>query len=114
MTRQETFDIVTKHLLTQNAVSEDEGGTCMYRGPNGLKCAVGVLIPDELHCPSMEGEPADGWMVADILRPLGHDVELCADLQRIHDIGYTDDWHEALADLACEHGLTFNPPAVTP
>lgn len=27
----------------------------MYRGPEGRKCAVGHLLPDELYRPSMEG-----------------------------------------------------------
>lgn len=25
------------------------GDTCRYRGPNGLKCAVGHIIPDEIY-----------------------------------------------------------------
>ena len=36
------------HLATQRKVS-DLCGTCLYRSPNGCKCAVGILIPDELY-----------------------------------------------------------------
>ena len=28
---------------------------CLYRGPNGTKCAVGALIPDELYKEEIEG-----------------------------------------------------------
>ena len=36
------------HLATQRKPS-DLYGTCLYRSPNGCKCAVGILIPDELY-----------------------------------------------------------------
>lgn len=31
---------------------------CLYRGPNGNKCAVGHLIPDDKYVPEMEVVPA--------------------------------------------------------
>lgn len=31
---------------------------CMYRGPEGKKCAMGIFIPDELYHPNMEGAAA--------------------------------------------------------
>jgi len=46
-TRQEEFDIVVKHLETQKQRSS-KGNGCLYRGPNGTKCAVGILIPDNV------------------------------------------------------------------
>jgi len=30
---------------------------CMYRGPNGTRCAAGQLIPDDLYSPDMENKP---------------------------------------------------------
>lgn len=60
-TKQEVFDIVVKHLFTQKQQSvECEGGRCLYRGPNGLKCAVGVLIKDEDYKVGMEGVAVSG------------------------------------------------------
>ena len=53
LSRQEMFDKVCQHLRTQKKRSfksdfnESSQGTCVYRGPNGTKCAVGALIPDE-------------------------------------------------------------------
>lgn len=51
---QETFDRVAKHLLKQNKKSVN-GTQCMYRSSDGLQCALGCLIPDELYVPSLEG-----------------------------------------------------------
>lgn len=52
-TLQELFNIVSLHLLNQGQKSAHET-LCMYRGPNGMKCAAGVLIPDNEYNPSME------------------------------------------------------------
>lgn len=48
MEKQEIFDKVYDALLKQGVASIDSNGSCMYRGPNGTKCAIGHLIPDEL------------------------------------------------------------------
>jgi len=46
-TAQEIFDTVAEHLLKQGKQSKAPGDKgCRYRGPDGTKCAVGVLIPD--------------------------------------------------------------------
>lgn len=45
-TPQEVFDIVTKHLLTQNERAADDIMRCRYRGNNGTSCAIGCLIAD--------------------------------------------------------------------
>lgn len=46
--KQELFDRISKHLLKQNERSAEHiGGACRYRGDNGLKCAVGAIIPDK-------------------------------------------------------------------
>jgi hypothetical protein len=56
---QEVFDIVVTHLITQRRPSYDSSKCCMYRAPDGLRCAVGVLIPDNLYDPEFEGDTAD-------------------------------------------------------
>lgn len=45
---QAIFNQVYTHLLTQNEKCEDENG-CAYRNEQGLKCAVGCLITDEVY-----------------------------------------------------------------
>lgn len=58
---QDIYNTVRTHLLTQNAKSMRPSRLpagdpqCAYRGSGGMKCAVGVLIPDEKYSPSMEG-----------------------------------------------------------
>ncbi|MGQ7794435.1 hypothetical protein ACUN0C_18675 [Faunimonas sp. B44] len=51
--RQEAFDTVVRHLFKQG--KQAKFGGCVYRGPEGTKCAVGCLIPDELYSPKLEG-----------------------------------------------------------
>lgn len=48
MNTQELFSKIANHLLAQNCLSEDTDG-CVYRAPNGMKCALGILITDEVY-----------------------------------------------------------------
>lgn len=50
MNFQSTFDTIVTALIKQGVPSRNmtPGGACMYRGPNGIKCAVGHLLPDHL------------------------------------------------------------------
>ena len=56
---QEVFDIVVNHLFTQGRPAYDGVQGCMYRAPDGLRCAVGVLIPDDLYYKSLEKNQSD-------------------------------------------------------
>ena len=47
MTPQEMFNKAYLGILDQGKQSRD-GNFCKYRGPNGLKCAVGHLIDDDI------------------------------------------------------------------
>lgn len=49
MTDQEIFDTVYLGLKAQgfNRSKDSDSNACMFRGPNGLKCAVGLLLSDE-------------------------------------------------------------------
>ena len=106
VTNQEAFDRVARHLLTQRARSMDSAGmACAYRGANGLKCAIGCLIPDARYRPSFEertvGEP-------EILAAAGltaSQERLAEALQRVHDIWEPDAWSHRLTRLAGEFGL---------
>ena len=90
---QETFDLVLNAIRQQGQPSidpEDEG--CLYRGPNGLKCPVGHLIPDNLYDSRMEGGSANSDAVAEVLENLGYNVEFCNKLQEAHDNADNDDF----------------------
>jgi hypothetical protein len=114
VTKQETFDIVARHLLTQNAkawgqytcsVGEPTNG-CVYRDADGRKCAAGCLIPDDVYSPSLEGELADGRVMRAILIDHGHEPGFVRALQFVHDDYVTDDWPHRLRHTADLHGLS--------
>ena len=48
-TNQEIFDRVVEHLAQQKKRSMYDKDTCAYRSEDGLKCAIGALIPDEYY-----------------------------------------------------------------
>lgn len=54
-TRQTMFNTAVRGLAAQGRKSERAEGACLYRGPNGTKCAIGMLIADEDYRPVFEG-----------------------------------------------------------
>ena len=47
---------IKKHLLKQKKRAEHpDTGSCQYRSPNGLRCAVGCLVPKVNYDPKSEG-----------------------------------------------------------
>lgn len=56
--KQEIFDKVAKHLLTQKArCTDSKTGICLYFDPETkMKCAAGCLIPDRDYSESFEGQ----------------------------------------------------------
>lgn len=115
MTPQEVFDKVAKHLLTQKAKSmgEDED-TCMYRGANGLKCAVGILIEDDEYSPRMEmgvltllsGSDHVPCPASVYERLMPH-TSLLSSLQQVHDANPVEGWEDSLKETAELHKLNW-------
>lgn len=126
---QDVFDEVALHLLRQGQKSASEG-ICYYRGPDGLKCAAGFLIPDELYHESFEGNNwsslarSSAAMLEDLEQKAWHSLQkylfdeglnsqgmvaLIAAMQSIHDGGYPLEWPERLRILAMDLELS---PAV--
>lgn len=109
MNNQELFDKVAKHLLTQKAKSFDsQRERCMYRGPGGLCCAIGCLIPNEKYEPWLEGK---GTTNIDVIAAAGlteGNRELAYRLQLIHDNNEPEEWSERLTELAAVFKLEFN------
>ena len=111
--RQEMFNKVATHLLTQNCQSQrpstlgkHQDIVCAYRGEEGRKCAIGVLIPDEVYDPAMEALsvlmlterfPSLGFMK-------GH-IHFLDRLQRIHDQYEVGQWPDLLTEAGQERGL---------
>jgi len=109
MTAQELFDIVFKHLMSQSAKSMMvvEGGfSCAYRGKDGLKCGIGILIPDEDYREDMEGFAVQNLLAKGAcLCHLAAHRELLYKLQGIHDEDPVEDWGRALRETAVAFGL---------
>jgi hypothetical protein len=101
-TKQRVFNKVVRHLLKQNERSAI-GESCKYRGPNGVMCAAGCLIPDEYYCKSIESRT---WtaLVEDKVVPANH-AEFIRSLQRTHDGIDPDRWPESLKELGLKYNL---------
>lgn len=128
-TRQEIFNQVAEHLMTQGAQSvirsKNLERICAYRGDGGLKCAIGCLIPDDYYSPDMEG--AGVFENVALLRVLitvgiyhpGNALRLrfLLDLQDVHDESFDFDdeggardlFRRRLCDFSIEHHLEIPP-----
>lgn len=121
MTNQEVFNKVYTHLLTQMepckstslaCIMDEEGNPiaeCAYRGPNGLKCAIGCLIPDSLYSRSMENNSIKHLIDTNLsIKNLFSSAseDLLIHLQFIHDEYSVESWKSSLEELAQEHNLT--------
>lgn len=133
LTPQEIFDKVVIHLRTQKVKSAiyrvDLDGAfdkCMYRGPAGLKCAAGALIPDEHYTPDLENQPlfpyandsrsAKQRALRAALKAGGVPAKafgIVSDLQATHDSTCVEEWESDFKKLAEQHALTYTPPEVT-
>jgi len=106
-TKQEVFDHVARHLLTQKERSIIEGQVeaCAYLGIGGLKCAAGCLITTEEYAKYNFAElEGDGWQsISDDLN-LEHG-NLISRLQDIHDTYDPDEWKKGLHYAAKDYEL---------
>lgn len=114
LTKQQVFDTVVNHLRQQGSKAEfyDEEGDrhCCYR-KDGLKCAVGCLIPDEFYNPALEGKTVEHEMVQDVLKDITNELDLLWSLQSIHDWEAVDTWEEQFAEIANYNGLEYKEPS---
>lgn len=126
MTKQKIFNKVVRALAGQGfqrSISNTDG-TCLYRGPNGLKCAAGHLISDKdynpdfeglacFHHPSLPDLPNAKASCADIGRAmrrssgiLPRQAKFVYELQKAHDNGsYPEAMKMELHVVAKKHGL---------
>lgn len=88
-TAQQVFSQVANHLLNQKARSVREGGHCVYRGPNGLKCAAGCLIADKEYKPEMDGSNSDWEDVVSRFSLSSNHKQLIKQLQQAHDAPFS-------------------------
>lgn len=117
MNTQQAFDIMVAHLRQQGRPSRYDAAGCAYRGPDGLKCAVGALIPDELYRDNMEGRTIRTLLISDrdayhkLSRLLDRvDVQLLEEMQTIHDHNEPKQWEKAFKYVAEEFNLNYTAP----
>lgn len=94
-TEREVFDIVSKHLINQGKKSLRRKIGCAYKGRHGLKCAAGILIPDEHYSQDMEGLSWDVLTKGEFIST--DHQSLIKDLQFIHDVAFPSYWEMRLA-----------------
>lgn len=107
MELREIFDKVKHHMLTQNQQSLDTYNNCVYRGVDGLMCAVGCLIPDEYYTEGLEGGGVKTPEVQAVLIDCGiikseteeEKIELLFQLQYLHDMFEPIGWPSGLDKL---------------
>ncbi|MEX3690648.1 hypothetical protein AB3X91_16005 [Paraburkholderia sp. BR14263] len=113
---QDVFDSVAWPLLHQNARSTAfDSVRCMYRAPDGKRCAVGWLMPDSIYSKALEF-----FSVKDVAARLieRHDAEatayahflhahhnLLVALQEMHDARRPDEWPAELRKIAMRFHL---------
>ena len=99
------FDTVATHLLKQGERAGDEVFGCYYRW-NGLKCAIGVLIPDDMYVPEMEcGGVGILLTKYPTLKEYVPNKWLAVALQEMHDYVSPAKWKEKLVEIALQYNL---------
>lgn len=106
--RQEIFDKVCAHLLTQMKRSVDCRGLCVFRNSEGLKCAVGGIIPDEIYDSAFEHEDLITELIGERHLFSKKYIGLLRKLQEIHDLDEPENWERELEIYANIHRLKFN------
>lgn len=94
-----TKQTMIDHIKTNfKGKSIDKSGECLYRGPNGKKCAVGMFMKDEDYKPKFEKVGVSG--IGDFNNPPDFKFPLnimgMRSLQQIHDNSRT---HETLENI---------------
>lgn len=107
LTKQQIFDRVATHLVRQREKSIRQG-ICQYRGDGGLKCAVGVLIPDYRYREYMEQLTPGDRELNQVTRCGDDACQLLQQLQSTHDARTVPSWPAALVDIAEQHGLDLD------
>jgi hypothetical protein len=114
---KEIYERVSAHLLTQQAVSEDENGTCRLHGNNQRQCAIGSLIRDDVYRPEIEGvgisyyqNTFDGTLLralyaSDVNIYDETIIELLTELEEVHDSAHVDEWPALLTMIGRRHAL---------
>lgn len=116
LTLQEVFDKIWERAKdprkSLRKPHDPENSLCAYRSPDGLKCFMGVLLPDQNYDPSMDDEKSVptktgiGYVKDFIPLDLSVSEEHLYRLQRIHDSWEPENWRSRLIAFATSQHLT--------
>lgn len=133
VTAQMIVEAVARHLWVQNKKSIN-GDVCLYRHPEGLRCAVGVLIPDSCYDkPKFEGHSlrpllaslAKGSIAVPSSLPdyFNRYERLLSRLQFMHDLAFVPDMSRVefremlryfIADYIIDYSFLYYLPPRSP
>jgi hypothetical protein len=104
-TKQQIFDQVARAIIAQGKPSVDNT-QCLYRAPDGCKCAAGHLIPDDEYDPDMEniqaswvaGRPPEDAVGVVYDRPISTTLQKIVDETSIEFVNRLQSCHDIAAD----------------
>jgi hypothetical protein len=116
--QQNAFETMWNHFVVNkgplSVLNSTKSSVCVYRGPFGAKCAIGLLIPDALFRAEFEGKvmmylPDD--IKGYLYQETGFTLTQLTQLQECHDDAsrgpeFHPEIEQALRTFAVEHGLT--------
>lgn len=118
---QTVFDKIVDHLARQKRQALN-GNDCVLLSQDGMKCAVGCLIPKSDYAPDFEffsglssggGRGLLGKWLAGNVAP--HLFTILSEMQNVHDldclIGNPEpihEWTKNLSEVAYDHSLNFD------
>jgi hypothetical protein len=105
LTRQEIFDKAVGGVIAHGGPSVKRlafGVECLYRGPDGRRCAAGQLVPDHLYDPRAEGGRISAQAhLIDTLQYAHDDVASTTK----NDADFLVRFREKVRDIATRHSL---------
>lgn len=131
---QEIYDVVMLALWNQNkqSISEVIETSCAYRRTDGVKCAIGHLIPDSLYRKYFEMNDVENLSIVirernnkkfiPFLNFLQENLDFLQEMQTFHDDFSVNHYYDSFRDymkgcapnFAEEHGLIpFKLPKTT-
>jgi hypothetical protein len=110
MDNQTIFNKAVVFLLGQGRKSI-EREQCLYRGPEGTACGVGLFIKDEFYSPKLEGYGMGSESVtAALLQSIGEfDGGFMLEIQTVHDEYSVEEWPHRFRVLAAKYDLHLPP-----
>jgi hypothetical protein len=114
VSKQAAFDLIVNNLRKQGKQSYKEGIGCVYRHPEGLKCAIGHVMPDVLYNENMEEYSLWAEELGSVVDYLKveygfDDFDFWDGLQAIHDIPQYK-WEDRWKEFAQDHDLVYVAP----